>query len=67
MIDLLAIQEVKEDPVLCADGHSYERAAITAWFASDNCASPVTGQPLEHRRLLPNHALRIMIQAAAAR
>ena len=24
--------EVMEDPVVCADGHSYERAAITQWL-----------------------------------
>jgi len=67
VVNTLAMQEVMEDPVLCADGHSYERAAITARFAGDNCASPVTGQPLEHQRLLPNHALRNLIQAAAMR
>ena len=57
------------DPVLCTgDGHSYERSAIVQWLAASD-TSPVTGQPLASRDLLPNHALRsiIAIHAAQAR
>ena len=53
--------------VLCVgDGHSYEEAAISEWLQSHD-TSPVTGQPLATTDLLPNHALRQMIQAASAR
>ena len=46
-------------PVICSDGHSYERAAIETWLRSSRRAvSPKTGQPLPHRNLVPNHALR---------
>ena len=52
------------DPVLCTgDGQTYERSAITEWLAAAD-TSPVTGQPLTSRDLLPNHTFRCMIQAA---
>jgi len=63
------------DPVVASDGHSYERAAITRWFARGGGAaprSPCTNLPLDCR-LVPNHALRSAIdewraaQAAGAR
>jgi U-box domain len=55
------------DPVLCrGDGQTYERSAITQWLAAAD-TSPVTGQPLVSRDILPNHALRSIIQAARAR
>lgn len=55
------------DPVVCADGETYERAAIEAWLASGNGASPVTGEPLQHRTLLPNISLRGVLAGCAAR
>ena len=36
------------DPVLCSNGHSYERTAIEA---------------LQNQTLIPNHALRNLIEA----
>ena len=55
------------DPVLCTgDGQTYERSAITQWLAASD-TSPVTGQPLTSREVLPNHALRSIIQAEQAR
>ena len=58
-------QEVMEDPVVCADGHSYERSAITQWLLSRN-TSPATNMPLPSKSLVPNHALRNLIAEAAA-
>jgi len=49
--------ELMLDPVLCADGHSYERANIQAWLENHD-TSPLTGVALEHKSLVPNHALR---------
>ena len=49
--------ELMADPVSCADGHTYERAAITAWLKA-NDTSPVTNTTLPHIFLTPNHALR---------
>ena len=53
-------QEIMRDPVICADGHSYDRGAINAWLQAHD-TSPLTGQRLEHKQLVPNHALRGII------
>jgi hypothetical protein len=45
------------DPVICADGQSYERDNIIAWLDESN-TSPVTGLPFPSRALIPNYALR---------
>lgn len=54
-----------EDPVICCDGHTYERHAIEMWLRS-NLRSPKTNQPLPSRDLIPNHALRGSIEAMSA-
>ena len=56
-------QEVMNDPVICADGHSYERASVEMWLLSHN-TSPATNVPLAHTNLVPNHALRNLIYEA---
>ena len=55
--------EVMADPVITADGHSYERSCIAMWFALGNSTSPVTNAALESRSLMPNHALRKAIES----
>ena len=40
-----------EDPVVCADGHSYERAAITQWLLARD-TSPCTNAPLLHKNVV---------------
>jgi hypothetical protein len=57
------------DPVVAADGHSYERAAITKWMGRAKPAgaaptSPKTGLPLAHPELVPNFALLASIDEA---
>ena len=56
--------EVMVDPVMTADGHTYERAAIQRVFQNTARAeaprSPVTGLLLSSRLLIPNIALRSM-------
>lgn len=52
-----------EDPVVCADGHSYERRAIETWFARGHRTSPVTNCQLPYTTVVPNHALRNLIGA----
>lgn len=54
--------EVMTDPVVAADGHSYERKAIAAWFALGKRTSPKTNESLPRQDLLPNHALRAAIE-----
>ena len=53
--------EIMERPVLAADGHTYEEAAIKAWFATGKRSSPKTGLALAHVYLAPNHAVKSMI------
>ena len=56
--------EVMVDPVITADGHTYERAAIQRVFQNtargEDPRSPVTGLLLSSRLLIPNIALRSM-------
>ena len=49
-----------EDPVVAADGHTYERAAIERWFAK-KLTSPKTGADIQTTALFPNHLLRSQI------
>uniref|UniRef100_A0A6C0E6Q6 U-box domain-containing protein n=1 Tax=viral metagenome TaxID=1070528 RepID=A0A6C0E6Q6_9ZZZZ len=55
--------EVMKDPVICSDGHSYERSAIQEWFDRGNNTSPKTNVRLSNRNLIPNIALRQAIEA----
>lgn len=58
-------QEIMEDPVITADGHSYERTAIEKWLKHHD-TSPKTGEVLPpppggsgvDKTLRPNHILR---------
>ena len=59
-------QELMQDPVICADGHTYEREAIERWLQSGNKRSPLTNEVLKNRELVPNHAMRGLITEAAA-
>lgn len=54
------------DPVVAADGATYERAAVEAWLRAGNTASPLTGAPLPHPGLTPNLALAAAIQRFSA-
>ncbi|KAK3157074.1 hypothetical protein QOZ80_2AG0115780 [Eleusine coracana subsp. coracana] len=56
------LQEVMRDPQIAADGFTYEAGAIRGWLEAGREVSPVTGQPLAHRELSPNLALRGVIQ-----
>eukprot|EP00887_Chlorella_sp_A99_P003286 scaffold9.g3286.t1 len=63
--------EPMREPVVAADGRTYERAAIEVWIARERAAgraptSPMTGEPLEHLQLAPNHALRGVIGTLTA-
>lgn len=50
------------DPVICADGHSYERSAIEQWLRSHD-TSPVTNLRLTHTMLTPNYSLKNLIES----
>ncbi|ONI23124.1 hypothetical protein PRUPE_2G170900 [Prunus persica] len=55
-------QEVMQDPHVAADGFTYEAEALRGWLDSGHDTSPMTNLKLEHKNLVPNHALRSAIQ-----
>ena len=50
------------DPVIAADGHTYERTAMEHWIQHE-AMSPVTGDLLPHHRLVPNMVIKSMVAA----
>nr|CAB3452874.1 unnamed protein product [Digitaria exilis] len=59
---LSGFSDVMRDPLIAADGFTYEADAIREWLDSGHRTSPMTNLELPHRDLLPNHALRSAIQ-----
>jgi hypothetical protein len=55
-------QQRFQDPVVAADGHTYERTAIRRWLARHN-TSPMTREQLDNTVLIPNHAERSRARA----
>lgn len=51
-IDILSLQE----PVVCRDGHTYEKSAILTWLDKHG-TSPVTRLPMSRQDMFPNRAL----------
>ena len=54
------------DPVIAADGHSYDRHNIMEWLKSNN-TSPTTNLTLSSSVLIPNHSLKAAIQDYTAK
>jgi Mg-chelatase subunit ChlD len=59
-------QSPMTDPVIGSDGITYERAAIEAWFAAGHATSPLTRAPMTSQSLVPNYALKALIEEAVA-
>ena len=53
--------KVMTDPVIAADGHTYERMAIVEWLETHD-TSPLTNDPLPSKVLFPNLAFMKMIR-----
>jgi len=49
------------DPVIAADGHTYERHAMEHWLLQHG-TSPITGAQLGHLRLVPNVIVRSIVR-----
>lgn len=58
-------QELLKEPVVAADGHTYEKCVIEEWLEDHN-TSPLTGLPLRHTMLLENTAVKQAIAATKA-
>ncbi|XP_064820620.1 WD repeat, SAM and U-box domain-containing protein 1-like isoform X2 [Oncorhynchus masou masou] len=54
-------REVMKDPVIAADGYSYERKAIESWISAKNRSSPMTNLPLPTTLVMPNRSLKTAI------
>ncbi|XP_026231804.1 WD repeat, SAM and U-box domain-containing protein 1-like [Anabas testudineus] len=54
-------RELMEDPVIAADGYSYERESIESWIRGKNKTSPMTNLPLQTTLLTPNRSLKMAI------
>jgi hypothetical protein len=52
---------VMKDPVICSDAHTYERSAIEKWLSTKS-HSPITREIITNNILIPNIALRNIIQ-----
>jgi hypothetical protein len=51
------------DPVVAADGITYERAAIEDWFSKvKELTSPMTGGVLKTKYVVPNVLVKSMVQ-----
>lgn len=53
-------QQIMEDPYIDTDGNSYERASIMEWLLTRQ-QSPITRKPLRIENLVPNRALKTII------
>jgi len=53
-------QEIMREPVIAEDGHTYEKAAIENWLEKSP-TSPMTRQQISHAKLIPNLALKQLI------
>jgi hypothetical protein len=58
----MAMQVLMCEPVIAADGYTYEKTALQKWL-QDSVLSPVTGNMMEHTTFLPNIAIKSSIQA----
>jgi len=50
--------DIFAEPVICADGNTYELAAIKAWFLMGRTTSPLTNNELGSMTLTPNFELQ---------
>ena len=55
-------REIMFDPVIAADGNTYEQAAIAKWFALGHVMSPITGDKMDNTTLISNLSLKKMIK-----
>lgn len=50
--------EIMLEPVICSDGFTYEKRAITEWFLSGKYTSPMTNETLVNTEYKLNNDLR---------
>ncbi|XP_021809785.1 U-box domain-containing protein 18 [Prunus avium] len=58
--------EIMVDPVTIGTGHSYDRSSIMKWFRAGSPICPKTGEKLKNTEVVPNLALKRLIQQYCA-
>lgn len=53
--------DLMSQPVVAADGHTYEADALAAWICSGHTTSPVTNAELPSLVAMPNHVVRAQV------
>eukprot|EP00037_Helgoeca_nana_P031556 m.404739 g.404739 ORF g.404739 m.404739 type:complete len:592 (-) comp28421_c0_seq4:3606-5381(-) len=51
-----------KNPVVAADGFTYERAIIEEWLETHD-TSPITNATLDHKQLVPNNTIKALISS----
>jgi len=64
-----AAGEPMQNPVLAADGHTYDKSNIQGWFDYHQdqkwpVTSPLTEEPLKNTNLLPNNLIKSLVDEA---
>ncbi|KAK7276413.1 hypothetical protein RIF29_17552 [Crotalaria pallida] len=54
--------DLMRDPVIVSSGHTYDRISIAQWINSGHHTCPKSGQRLIHTALIPNYALKSLVQ-----
>ncbi|XP_063174402.1 WD repeat, SAM and U-box domain-containing protein 1 [Candoia aspera] len=54
-------KELMKEPVIAADGYSYEKEAMENWIIKKRHSSPMTNLPLQRLVLTPNRTLKMAI------
>ncbi|XP_061351650.1 U-box domain-containing protein 1-like [Gastrolobium bilobum] len=54
--------DLVKDPVIVSSGHTYDRTSIAQWINSGHHTCPKSGQRLIHTALIPNYALKSLLQ-----
>ncbi|XP_027368518.1 U-box domain-containing protein 1-like [Abrus precatorius] len=54
--------DLMRDPVIVSSGHTYDRNSIAQWINSGHHTCPKSGQRLIHTALIPNYALKSLVQ-----
>ncbi|EHA8591732.1 U-box domain-containing protein 1-like [Cocos nucifera] len=53
--------DLMRDPVIVSSGHTYDRSSIGRWLNSGHHSCPKSGRKLVHMALIPNYALKSLI------
>ncbi|XP_060839716.1 WD repeat, SAM and U-box domain-containing protein 1-like isoform X4 [Rhopalosiphum padi] len=51
-------QQIFRDPVICSDGHTYDRSAMMSWFRRGKFSSPLTNEPLVSKSMTLNTTIK---------